>query len=84
MDLMELMVVALAGWMNQRQEDLTGLADCFATTSGMRHETDDFYFRTARGRMRLQIHAGRLILLHGGAGSTTGSSVSGNTPPLSF
>ena len=39
------MVVALAGWISREQEDVidyattvSGLADCFATTTGMRRE----------------------------------------------
>jgi hypothetical protein len=48
MDGKKLMVVALAGWISREQEDVidyattvSGLADCFATTTGMRRETDD-------------------------------------------
>jgi hypothetical protein len=45
MDGKKLMVVALAGWISREQEDVidyattvSGLADCFATTTGMRRE----------------------------------------------
>ena len=45
MNMMKLMVVARAGWLNQQQEDvidyattLSGSADCFATTTGMPRE----------------------------------------------
>jgi len=48
MDLMKLMVVALAGWMNQQQQAAGGLGDCFATTAGTRHEIDDSNFWTLR------------------------------------
>ncbi|MFP6858741.1 MAG: hypothetical protein VCA73_15785 [Roseibacillus sp.] len=57
MNVIKLMVVALAGWINQQQEDViddataaSGLADCFATTTGMPRETDDFNFWTQRDR----------------------------------
>ena len=56
MDVMKLMVVILAGWINLQQEDVidcatapSGLVDCFATTTGMRRETDDSSFWTLRG-----------------------------------
>ncbi len=49
MNVMKLMVVAFAGWINQQQEDVidyataaSGLADCFATTTGMPHETMNY------------------------------------------
>ena len=55
MDAMKLMVVISAGWINQQQEDViecstagTGLADCFATTTGKPRETDDSSFWTLR------------------------------------
>ena len=48
MNVIKLMVVSLAGWINQQQEDVidyataaSGLADCFVTTSGMRPEFED-------------------------------------------
>jgi hypothetical protein len=47
MNVMKLIVVALAGWINQQQE---GLGGCFATTPGMPHEADGSSFRTLRGR----------------------------------
>ncbi|MFP6896802.1 MAG: hypothetical protein VCA38_09385 [Roseibacillus sp.] len=57
MDVIRLMVVALASWINQQQEDVieyataaSGLVDCFATTTGMRHEIDDSSFWTLRDR----------------------------------
>ena len=48
MDVMKLMVVALAGWINRQQRDASGLADCSATTTGTRHEIDDSSFWTLR------------------------------------
>ena len=52
------MVVALAGWISRQQEDVidyatagSGLADCFATTTGMPHETDDSSFWTLGVRL---------------------------------
>ena len=54
MNVMNLMVVALADWINQEQNVIdyataaSGLADCFAITTGMRRETDDFNFWTLR------------------------------------
>jgi len=51
MDLMKPVVVALAGWMNQRQQAASGLADCFATTTGMRHEIDDSNLWTLRDEL---------------------------------
>ena len=42
MDVIKLMALALAGWINQQQQDVidyataaSGLVDCFATTTGM-------------------------------------------------
>jgi hypothetical protein len=52
MNMVTLMAVALAGWINrQQQEDASGLADCSATTTGRRHESDDWSFRTLRGHI---------------------------------
>ena len=55
MNVIKLRVVSPAGWTN-RQEDVidyataaSGLADCFATTTGMLHEIDDSNFWTLRG-----------------------------------
>ena len=63
MNVMKLMVVTLAGWINQQQEDVTdcstagsGLADCFATTPGMSHETDDSNFWTLRDGLHWEWH----------------------------
>ena len=46
MNVMELTVMALAGWISRQQEDViqyatagSGLAACFATTTGMPRET---------------------------------------------
>jgi hypothetical protein len=54
MNVMKLMVVALAGWINQRQDVIdcstaaSGWADCFATTTGIPNQTNDSSFWTLR------------------------------------
>jgi len=53
MNVMKLMAVALAGWINRQQQDGSALGVCFATT-GKRHETDDSNFWTLRG-LRFQV-----------------------------
>jgi hypothetical protein len=67
MNVMKLMVVALAGWINQQQEDVreyataaSGLADCFATTTGMPREPmhyQRFQFWDTTGSSGCQIYA---------------------------
>ncbi|MEO1845023.1 MAG: hypothetical protein ABGZ37_12210 [Akkermansiaceae bacterium] len=49
MDVEKLMVVALAGWISRQQEDVidyattvSGLVDCFATSTGMRRESMNY------------------------------------------
>ena len=63
---MTLMAVALAGWINRQQQDVieypriaaSGLVDCFATTTGRRHEINDSNFWTLRRRLTLPVAPG--------------------------